>query len=352
MTEEILENVETSNGETTNIMESVVHDPNTPVVTLKKLLESGVHYGHNTRKWNPKMQQYIYCARNGIYIIDLNKVKEGIDVAYAKLKEIVNEGGKVLFVGTKDNAKEVVQEEATRSGSFYVNNRWLGGILTNFRTIQTRIRKLKDMEIEEEDGAWDNLPKKEASKLKKEKEKLFKNLEGIKEMRKVPNALIVIDPMNEHNAIREANKLNIPVFAVCDTNCDPDNVDYVIPGNDDADKSIRLIIGILADAIVEAKGGLPEVAYAPLDGEEVTMKDALRQADRENALRVAARREMQRERLEKEKARRNAFENKNKEVASNPVENSTEEVKEETKTVKKPRKTVKKEEKVEETENN
>ena len=228
--------------------------------------------------------------------------------AYKKLESIVLEGGKVLIVGTKDNAKEIVEAEALRSGSFYITNRWLGGILTNFKTIQTRIRKLKDLESAEDDGSWDRLPKKEAIALRKEKEKLAKNLEGIKEMRKLPNAIIVIDPTEEVNACKEARKLNIPVFAICDTNCDPDGIDYVIPGNDDANKSVKLIVSVLNDAIVEAKGGLPEVAYLKEEGtEEVTMKDALRQADRENALRIAARREMQREKLEREKARREAF---------------------------------------------
>ena len=294
--------------EAANVMESVVRDENAEIITMKQLLEAGVHFGHQTRKWNPKMKPYIYCPRNGVYIIDLNKTKEGIEAAYAKLKEIVTDGGKVLLVGTKENAKEIVKEEAERSGSFYINNRWLGGILTNFKTIRTRTRKLKDLEAAEVDGEWDKLPKKEASKLVKEKEKLAKNLEGIKEMVKVPNALIVVDPTQEHNAILEARKLHIPVFAICDTNCDPDGIDYVIPGNDDANKSVKLIVSVLNDAIVEAKGGLPEVAYLKEEGtEEVTMKDALRQADRENALRIAARREMQREKLEREKARREAF---------------------------------------------
>ena len=314
MTEE-KESVVASNNEKEvevkeNAMNEVVHDENADVVSLKKLIECGVHYGHQTKKWNPKMAKYIFCPRNGIYIIDLNKTKDLIKVAYDKLKSIINDGGKVLYVGTKDNAKEIVKTEAERSGSFYVTNRWLGGILTNFKTIQTRIRKLKDLETSEEDGAWDNLPKKEASALRKEKEKLSKNLEGIKEMRKVPNALIVIDPMTEHNAVREAKKLGIPVFALCDTNCDPDGIDYVIPGNDDADKSVNVVVACLTDALVEAKGGLPEVAYAKDEGEVVTMKDAVRQADRENALRMAARRELQRERMEKEKARRSQFENR------------------------------------------
>lgn len=310
MTEEEMKNVVVSNEgaeapkEETNAMEAVVHDPNAEVITLKKLLESGVHYGHQTRKWNPKMGEYIFCPRNGIYIIDLNKTKAAITKSYEILKNIVLDGGKVLIVGTKDNAKEIVKEEAERSGSFYINNRWLGGILTNFKTIRTRIRKLKDLEASEADGEWDKLPKKEAAKLKKLKDKLSKNLEGIKEMIKVPNAIIVVDPTIEHNAVSEANKLNIPVFGICDTNCDPDGITHVIPGNDDADKSVRTIIGVLNDAVVEAKGGLSVIAYTKDEGEAVTMKDAIRQADRENALRLAARREMQRERMEKENARR------------------------------------------------
>lgn len=292
---------------TENIMETVVHDENAPVVTLKKLLEAGVHYGHQTKKWNPKMKPFIYCPRNGIYIIDLNKTRDALVDAYKVLSNIVLEGGKVLLVGTKDNTKEIIKAEAERSGSFYITNRWLGGILTNFKTIQTRIRKLKDLETAETDGSWEKLPKKEVIALRKEKEKLAKNLEGIKEMRKLPSALIVVDPTIEYNAVREANKLGIPVFAICDTNCNPDGINYVIPGNDDATKSVKLIIGVLNDAIVEAKGGLTEIAYTKDEGEEVTMKDAIRQADRENALRLAARREMQRERLEREKARREAF---------------------------------------------
>lgn len=289
-------------------MAAVIHDPNAPIVSIKKLLEAGVHYGHQIRKWNPKMGKYIYCPRNGIYIIDLNKTKDAIDESYLKLKEIVSANGKVLYVGTKTQVKPIIEAEALRSGSFYITNRWLGGVLTNFKTIQSRIKKLKDLETAESDGTWDKLPKKEVIQLKKLQLKLSKNLEGIKEMRKLPNALIVVDPTIEHNAVKEAIKLNIPVFAICDTNCDPDNINYVIPGNDDATKSVQLLIGLLTDAVVEAKGGLPMIAYTKDEGEELTMKDAVRQADRENALRLAARREMQRAKMEKEKARREAFE--------------------------------------------
>lgn len=290
-----------------NVMEAVVHDENADVVSIKKLLEAGVHYGHQTRRWNPKMKKYIYTAKNGIYIIDLTKTKAALEEAYKKLESIVLENGKVLIVGTKDNVKEVVQEEALRSGSFYVTNRWLGGILTNFKTIQPRIKKLKDLEAAEADGSWERLSKKEAIALGKEKDKLAKNLEGIKEMRRLPEAVVIIDPMQEHNAILEAKKLNIPVFAFCDTNADPDGIDYVIPGNDDSTKSVKLLLSVLNDAVVEAKGGLAEVAFAKEEGDDATMKDVIKQVERESALRLAARREMQRERMEREKQRRESF---------------------------------------------
>ena len=317
-----------------NVMEAVVHADDADVVSVKKLLEAGVHYGHQTRRWNPKMGKYIYTAKNGIYIIDLTKTKAALEEAYKKLEQIVLENGKVLIVGTKDNVKETVQEEAERSGSFYVTNRWLGGILTNFKTIQPRIKKLKDLEAAEADGSWDRLSKKEAIALGKEKDKLAKNLEGIKEMRKLPNAVIVVDPMQEHNAIAEAKKLGIPVFAFCDTNADPDGIDYVIPGNDDSTKSVKLLLGVLNDAVVEAKGGLAEVAFAKEEGDDATMRDVLKQVERENALRLAARKEMQKERQERERARRESFLAKQnaaqKEASVAPkAEEAKEEVKEE-----------------------
>lgn len=291
-------------------MAEVMHDENTPVVTMKKLLEAGVHFGHQTRKWNPKMSKYIYGARNGIYIIDLNKSMQKIEEAYHALKAIVDENGKVLFVGLKNQSKAIVEEEAIRSGSFYVNNRWLGGTLTNFKTIQNRIRRLKELEAFEDDGTYDRMSKKEAIILRKEKDKLAKNLEGIKEMRKLPNALVVVDPKIEHIAIKEARRLNIPVFGIADTNSDPDDLDYVVPANDDAVKSIRIVMKLLADAVVESKGGVTEVAYTKDDGEEVTMKDAIRQADKENAEKQAAIRQARKERqerLEKMQAQREAM---------------------------------------------
>ena len=268
-------------------MDAVVHDPDAPVITMRKLLEAGSHFGHQTRRWNPKMKKYIYGARNGVYIIDLAKTVDCISLAYGKMKEIVDNGGKVLFVGTKEQCRETVEQEALRSGSFYITNRWLGGTLTNFKTIQGRIRFLKELDRREEEGELDLLPKTEAAALRKEREKLTKNLNGIKEMRKVPNAIFVVDPRVEHNAVAEARKLNIPVFGIIDTNCDPDNVDYPIPANDDAIRSVALIVACIADAIVESKGGLPVVAFSKDEGEAITMKEVIKQTDKENAEKLA-----------------------------------------------------------------
>ena len=264
----------------TETMEQVVTE-NAPVITMKKLLEAGVHFGHQTRRWNPAMKKYIYTARNGIYIIDLQKTVTCIESAYTALKTIVDNGGKVLFVGTKKQCQDIVKEEALRSGSFYAVERWLGGTLTNFRTIQKRIKRLKDIEKMEEEGTLDaSYTKKEAAIIRKEGEKLNVSLGGIKEMRKLPNAIVVIDPRIEHNAVAEAKKIGIPVFAIVDTNSDPENVDYVIPANDDATRAVKLIITVLADAIVESKGGVTEIAYTKDEGDdEVTMTDAVKNAD-------------------------------------------------------------------------
>ena len=228
------------------------------VVSMKELLESGVHFGHATRRWNPKMARYIYTARNGIYIIDLQKTANEIENAYQVLNGIVANGGKVLFVGTKKQAQEAVKEEAIRCGHYYVDQRWLGGTLTNFKTIRRRIKRLKDLYKMEEDGTFNLLPKKEVAQLKHEREKLEKNLGGIKEMTKVPDALFIVDPRKEHNAILEARKLNIPVFGIVDTNCDPDDVDYVIPANDDAIRAVKLVAHVMTNAIIEAQGGTVE----------------------------------------------------------------------------------------------
>ena len=311
-------------AEETNVMEEVMHDENAPIITMRKLLEAGTHYGHPTRRWNPKMGRYIYGARNGIYIVDLAKTAAAIVDAYTALKQIVANNGKVLFVGVKPQAKAIVEEQALRSGSFYISNRWLGGCLTNFRTIQSRIRHLKELEQFETDGTFDRLPKKEVALLKKEKEKLEKNLGGIKEMRKLPNAIVIVDPKVEHNAILEAHKLNIPVFGIADTNSDPDTLDYAIPGNDDSVKSIKLIMTVLADAIVEAKGSITEIAHVKDEGEEVTMKDAIRQADKENAERLAAIRKARAEKAERQQkilaAKKARYEAAQKKAEEKPAE--------------------------------
>ena len=243
------------------------------VISMKKLLEVGVHFGHQTKRWNPKMAPYIFTSRNGIYIIDLQKSSKKIDEAYKAMNEIAEKGGKVLFVGTKKQAQEAVKEEAIRSGSFYVNSRWLGGTLTNFKTIQKRIRRLIELEKMEKDGTFDLLPKKEVILLKKEAAKLEKNLGGIKEMRRLPSALFVVDPKAEHNAVAEARILGIPVFGIVDTNCDPDEVDYVIPANDDAIRAVKLIVAAMADAICEAKSEPLTVAYVKDEDEKEVIKE-------------------------------------------------------------------------------
>ena len=225
------------------------------VVSMSYLLESGVHFGHQTKRWNPKMKEYIFTARDEIYIIDLQKTAKKIEEAYAALKNIAANGGKVLFVGTRKQASEAIKEEAIRSNSYYVSERWLGGTLTNFKTIRRRVRRLEEIEKMEKDGTFEVLPKEEVIKLKKEYEKLNKVLCGIRDMRRLPQALYIVDPSKEEIAIREARKLNIPVFGIVDTNCDPDMVDYVIPGNDDAIRAVRLITGVMANAIVEVNGG-------------------------------------------------------------------------------------------------
>lgn len=224
------------------------------VVSMNYLLEAGVHFGHQKRRWNPKMKEYIYTTRDDIYIIDLQKTSKCLDKAYEALKKIVEDGGKVLFVGTKKQAMEAAEESATRTNMYFVNERWLGGTLTNFRTIRSRVRRMEEIEKMEENGTFDLLPKKEVIGLKKEYEKLNKNLRGIRDMKKLPQALVIVDPKKEEIAIKEARILNIPVFGVVDTNCDPDMVDYVIPGNDDAVRSVKLLIGALTNAIAEVNG--------------------------------------------------------------------------------------------------
>ena len=234
------------------------------VISMKQLLEAGVHFGHQTRRWNPKMAPYIYTERNGIYIIDLQKSVGKVDEAYNAVKNCVAEGGKVLFVGTKKQAQDSIKSEAERCGMYYVNQRWLGGMLTNFKTIQTRIETLKKYEAMEADGTFDVLPKKEVIAIRKEMDKLQKNLGGIKDMKEIPDMIFVVDPRKERICIQEAQNLGIPLVGIADTNCDPEELDYVIPGNDDAIRAVKLIVAKMADAVIEANQG----ADAEADEEE------------------------------------------------------------------------------------
>ena len=224
------------------------------IVSMSYLLEAGVHFGHQKRRWNPKMKEYIYTSRDDIYIIDLTKTVKKLEEAYEAMKNIAEQGGKVLFVGTKKQAQEAAEECAVRTNNYFMNERWLGGTLTNFKTIRSRVRRMDEIDKMEEDGTFDLLPKKEVIQIKKEYEKLNTNLRGIREMKKLPQALVIVDPRKEENAIKEAKILGIPVFGVVDTNCDPDLVDYVIPGNDDAVRAVKLVLGVLTNAIAEVNG--------------------------------------------------------------------------------------------------
>ena len=237
---------------------------------MKQLLEAGVHFGHQTRRWNPKMAPYIYTERNGIYIIDLQKSVGKVDEAYKAMADIAADGGTILFVGTKKQAQEAVKTEAERCGMYYVNERWLGGMLTNFKTIQSRIKRLKDIEQMAEDGTFDVLPKKEVVNIKKEWDKLEKNLGGIKDMKRIPDAIFVVDPKKEKICVQEAHSLGITLIGIADTNCDPDELDYVIPGNDDAIRAVKLIVSKMADAVIEAN-----------QGEEMVAEDAAEEATEE-----------------------------------------------------------------------
>lgn len=232
------------------------------VISMKQLLEAGVHFGHQTRRWNPKMAQYIFTERNGIYIIDLQKTVRKVDEAYSFVRDVAMEGKTILFVGTKKQAQESIASEAARCNMFFVNNRWLGGMLTNFRTIRTRVDRLNQIDKMEQTGQFELLPKKEVIKLQHEREKLEANLGGIREMKKLPGALFVVDPRKEHIAVAEARSLGIPIVGIVDTNCDPDEIDYVIPGNDDAIRAVKLIAGKLADAVLEGRQGEQEAPEA------------------------------------------------------------------------------------------
>jgi len=230
------------------------------VVTMKQLLEAGVHFGHQTRRWNPKMKQYIFTERNGIYIVDLQKTVRMLEEAYEFVRDLVFRGGRILFVGTKKQAQETIAEEATRCEMYYVNQRWLGGMLTNFDTIKKRVERLLELEEMEQAGHFERLPKKEVSRLLHEKNKLQKYLTGIKGMKELPDAVYIVDPRKERIAVAEARKLDIPIVAIVDTNCDPDDIDYIIPGNDDAIRAVRLLTAKIADAVIEGKQGVQVVA--------------------------------------------------------------------------------------------
>ena len=283
------------------------------VVAMSYLLEAGVHFGHQTKRWNPKMKEYIYSTRDDIYIMDLQKTVEKLEEAYSALNKIVADGGKILFVGTKKQASEVCKEEAARTGMYFMTERWLGGTLTNFKTIRNRVYYLEKIEKMEKDGVFEKLPKKEVIGLKKEYDKLNKNLCGIREMEKLPQAVVIVDSTKEYNAIREANILGIPVFGLIDTNCDPDNIDYVIPGNDDAVKSIKVILGVLNNAAAEALG-LEIVDYVTEDESRKQVKAY------DKAVRKEDKKQLQNEKVEKEEIK------EVKETVEKPVEVKEEKV--------------------------
>ncbi len=241
---------------------------NMNVISMKQLLEAGVHFGHQTRRWNPKMSEYIYTERNGIHIIDLQKSVGKVDEAYKAIADIAAEGGTILFVGTKKQAQDAIKTEAERCGMYYVNERWLGGMLTNFKTIQGRINRLKDIERMSEDGTFEVLPKKEVIQIKKEWEKLEKNLGGIKNMERVPDAIFIVDPKKERICVQEAHTLGIPLIGIADTNCDPEELDFVIPGNDDAIRAVKLIVAKMADAVIEANQGVAEEVVEEVEAVE------------------------------------------------------------------------------------
>ena len=258
------------------------------VVAMKQLLEAGVHFGHQTRRWDPRMAEYIFQARNGIHIIDLQKTSKKIDEAYAFLKEQAEEGKTVLFVGTKKQAQDCMKEAAEKCGMYYVNQRWLGGMLTNFDTIKSRVNRLKQLETMEQDGTFEVLPKKEVTLLKKEMEKLNKNLSGIKDMEEIPGVIFLVDPKKEANAVKEARKLNVPIIGLVDTNCNPEDVDFVIPGNDDAIRAVKLIADIMANAVIEGRQGeageeyVPEEAIAEEVAEPESIEEVVENLDEEN----------------------------------------------------------------------
>ncbi len=313
---------------------------NMSVVSMKQLLEAGVHFGHHTRRWNPKMKEYIYGERNGVYIIDLQKTMEKIEESYAALRDIVRNNNKVLFVGTRKQIQEIIREEALRCEQFFVDKRWLGGTMTNFKTVRRSIAKLHRIEQMAEDGTFDVLPKKEVIELKKELAKLETFLGGIKDMQNLPGALFVVDPKTERNAVLEARKLGIPVFAIVDTNCDPDEVDYVIPANDDGVRAVRLIVGIMANAVIEGNGGAVE-PYVLAEEPREERQEAPRRERRQPARRRPQTEEVVEEAEATEKPKRRTKKAEDVEVTEAVEE--TVEATEEKKTNKRTRKTAKKE---------
>lgn len=285
------------------------------LITMRKLLESGSHFGHQSRRWNPKMKEYVYTTKAGTHIIDLNKTIDATEIAYAKMREIGEKNGKVLFVGTKKQAQAIVLDEALRSGSFFINQRWLGGLLTNFRTIQKSIRRLLEIEEMETNGSINVYPKKEIIQLRKEATRLETFLGGIKEMKKLPDAIFVVDPTEDTIPVLEARKLGIPVFAIMDTNADPDMIDYGIPANDDAIRGIRLIVGLMADALIEAKGGVLGFAYQDnSDEKDISMIDVIINVERQNEENERRRRQRNEERRQRQERRRPSYPPRNREA--------------------------------------
>ena len=315
------------------------------VVSMSYLLEAGVHFGHQTKRWNPKMKEYIYTSRDDIYIIDLQKTVKKIEEAYDALKKIAEDGGKVIFVGTKKQAQEAAKEEALRSESYYMVERWLGGTLTNFRTIKRRISRIEQIEKMEENGTFEMLPKKEVIKIRKEYDKLKLYFEGVREMKKMPDAMIIVDPKKELNAIREARKLNIPVFGIVDTNCDPDVVDYVIPANDDAVRSIKVVLGVLNNAICEATN--KELVDYVTEDDKVNMADVvedIKVVEKEDKVEAKEEKKPAKKETKKEVVKEEKVEEKKETKKTTKKVEKKEEVKEEKKTTKKA--ATKKEEKV------
>lgn len=288
------------------------------LITMRKLLESGSHFGHQSRRWNPKMKSYVYTTKAGTHIMDLNKTIDSLEDAYAKMREIGEKNGKVLFVGTKKQAQAIVLDEALRSGSFFINQRWLGGLLTNFRTIQKSIRRLLEIEEMETNGSINVYPKKEIIQLRKEATRLETFLGGIKEMKKLPDAVFVVDPTEDTIPVLEARKLGIPVFAIMDTNSNPDMIDYGIPANDDAIRGIRLVVGLMADALIEAKGGVLSYAYQDTSEEkDISMIDVIINVERQNEENERRRRQRNEERRQRQERRRNNYPSRNRDNRDN-----------------------------------